>query len=112
MVKVSGVHVTGGVYYATAQTGEAFGDQEGTLVGYYGQGSYLIAEQYAPVLSAAMVDDVTGTEQDVELLVGFGWFPHKHKLKWQTDVGRVANYGIPGTDEEALRVRTQVQLVF
>ena len=111
-VKVSGVHVTGGVYYATTQTGEGFGDQEGALMGYYGRGSYLVADQFAPAVSAALVDDVTGTEQDFELLVGFGWFPQQHKLKWQTDVGRVAAYGIPGTDEEALRVRTQLQLAF
>lgn len=111
-VKVSGVHVTGGFYYATSQTGEAFGDQEGSLMGYYGKGSYVIADQFAPALGAAMVDDVTGTEQDVEMMVGFGWFPHKHKLKWQTDVAQVANYGIPGTDEEALRIRTQVQMIF
>ncbi len=111
-VKVSGLHVTGGVYYSMAQAGETWGDQQADLLGVYGQASYLIADQYAPVLSAAMVDDTNSTEQDVEALVGFGWFPHQHKLKWQTDVGRVASYGIPGTDAELLRVRTQVQLVF
>ncbi len=109
-VKAYGFSATAAGYVSSEQTGTAFGDRGLEAVGFVLGGGYVIAERFQPVARWAVVFPEDGSDRE-EILGGLSVYFQKHRLKWQSDVGVVAEE-LPGENEITPVFRSQLQAVF
>ncbi|MFT6398431.1 MAG: hypothetical protein ACJAYU_003189 [Bradymonadia bacterium] len=111
MVKVEGFSTSGGVYIATVQDGESFGDQAVDTIGAHVQASYMITDTIQPAVRFATVAPEGDDNNSTEILGGISAYFFGHGLKWQTDAGAIISEGDGGSTSEVV-VRSQLQLSF
>ena len=118
MMKVSGFAFSGAFYAAMDESADDDGNMSLGLsaMGLHAQANYLIAQSYQPVLRFEwhMPDEVgPGSEDEKVMTLGFNWFFHGHKVKWQTDISAaMTSDDTDGGDQTDLRVRSQLQFAF
>jgi hypothetical protein len=108
---VEGFSTSGGVYIATVQDGESFGDQAVDTIGAHVQASYMITDTIQPAVRFATVAPEGDDNNSTEILGGISAYFFGHGLKWQTDAGAIISEGDGGSTSEVV-VRSQLQLSF
>jgi hypothetical protein len=118
IMKVSGFSLSGAAYVAMDESTDAAGETNMTMssIGLHAQASYLLSNSYQPVLRFewTMPGEVTADNEDEKVAtLGFNWFLHGHKVKWQTDVSMVLfSNETTGEDTSDMRLRSQLQFAF
>jgi phosphate-selective porin OprO and OprP len=118
IMKVSGFSLSGAAYVAMDESTDAAGETSMgmTSLGLHAQASYLLASSYQPVLRFEwkMPDEVGAENEDEKVAtLGFNWFLHGHKVKWQTDASMImTSNGTANADTTDLRLRSQLQFAF
>lgn len=111
VIKSNGLSTNGGVYVATAQDGESFGDQSFAAVGLHIQAGYMLSDKLQPVVRYAVVVP-DGDDNNVhEILAGVSLYQFAHNFKLQADVGAQLSETTGDMAVDFL-ARTQLQLSF
>lgn len=109
ILKLHGFSASGGLYYATAQSGPGFGAQAFSSMGLHAQLAYVIAGRYQPTVRYAVLTPTGPRNETYEILGGLTLFLFGHSVKWATDAGAIVRDDPVGTST-SLVVRTQLQL--
>ncbi|MBN2715693.1 MAG: hypothetical protein JXX14_07540 [Deltaproteobacteria bacterium] len=111
MFKAYGFSSTGGVYVASAQDGDGFGDQAYDKMGMHAQLGYVLMEKIQPVFRYGVINPEGGKNYTQEVFGGLSVYFAKHDLKWQTEVGGILKQNGDNSTKDTV-LATQLQLGF